>query len=281
MNKFFIIASLLFLFSCTKNAEEPVIETEAKTLMDVSYGTDTRHKMDIYLPANRSTAQTKVLILVHGGGWAGGDKADFNALLPDIKDAAQGYAIFNITYRLYADGNNKFPAQEQDIKKAVEFIFSKRTEYAVSDKFVLLGASAGGHLVQLQAYKYNSPVRPKAVVTFFGPTDLTAAYNSNPLGGFLLLFPVLGGTPDQQPDLYWQSSPLNHITAQSPPTIILQGGQDPIVSKAQADLLQAKLQSMNVPNQLVLYPNAGHGWDGEDLKDSFVKISAFLATHVK
>ena len=48
----------------------------------------------------------------------------------------------------------------------------------ISDKFVLLGASAGGHLSLLHAYKYTTPVKIKAVVDFFGPTDLVDMYNN-------------------------------------------------------------------------------------------------------
>lgn len=282
MNKLFIIAFITFLFSCTKNDLVPVkTETEAKTMMNVAYGNDPQQQMDIYLPANRSTSGTKVLVLVHGGGWAGGNKEDFNGELVNIKSSFPDYAIFNINYRLYANGSNKFPAQEKDMQTAIEFIYSKRSEYVTSDKFVLLGASAGGHLVQLQAYKHPSPVKPKAVITFFGPSDLTALYNSNPLLALFLLAPQVGGTPDQVPVIYQEASPVNYITAQAPPTIILQGGKDLIVPKAQADLLQAKLQNLNVPNQLVLYPNAEHGWSGNDMQDSYAKISAFLALHVK
>lgn len=281
-NTFLITLLILLFFSCTKNDAVPVkTETEAKTIMNVPYGNDAQQQMDIYLPANRSTSQTKVLVLVHGGGWAGGSKEDFNGELASIKNTFPDYAIFNINYRLYANNNNKFPTQEKDVQAAIEFIYSKRPDYAISDKFVLLGASAGGHLVQLQAYKHPSPVKPKAVVTFFGPTDLTALYQSNPLLALILLAPPLGGTPDQVPAIYQEGSPINYITAQAPPTIILQGAQDPIVPKAQADILQAKLQNVNVPNQLVLYPGAGHGWSGADLQDSYTKISAFLALHVK
>jgi acetyl esterase/lipase len=278
-----IVSSVLFL-SCKKDtssgntAPPPVAE---KTELNVAYGTDAAQKMDIYLPAGRSTATTKVIILIHGGGWTQGDKADFTTYVDTLKKRIPGYAIFNINYRLATGSANFFPTQENDVKAAIEFIYGKRNEYLISDKFVLLGASAGGHLSLLHAYKYNTPVKIKAVVDFFGPTDLVDMYNNppNPLIPILLL-QVTGGIPSTLPTMYQQSGPINYVTAQSPPTIILHGGVDVVVSYTQSVLLKNKLQSFGVVNQYVFYPTENHGWTGANLTDSFDKITAFLNTNV-
>ncbi|MBK7289650.1 MAG: alpha/beta hydrolase fold domain-containing protein [Chitinophagaceae bacterium] len=72
-----------------------------------------------------------------------------------------------MNYRLGAlPANNPFPTQELDIKTAVDFIYNNRADYLISDKYVLMGASAGGHLSLLHAYKYTNPVKIKAVVDF-------------------------------------------------------------------------------------------------------------------
>jgi acetyl esterase/lipase len=254
----------------------------AETNLDVAYGTDPAQKMDIYLPAGRTTASTKVIIMVHGGGWNQGDKSDFTAYVDTLKKRMPGYAVFNINYRLATGTTNFFPVQEMDVKAAIEFIYSKRDEYKISDKFVLLGASAGGHLVLLQAYKYTSPVKIKAVVDFFGPTDLVDMYNNppNPLVT-VLLQQVTGGTPATKATLYHDSSPVNYISGQSPPTIILQGGADFVVSPSQSVLLNTALQAAGVTHQYILYPSEGHGWVGNNLVDSFDKIQAFLNANVQ
>ena len=193
-----------------------------------------------------------------------------------------GYgAVFNINYRLATGAPNLFPTQEMDVKKAIEFIYSKRSEYGISDKFVLLGASAGGHLSCLYAYKYNTPVKIKAVVDFFGPTDLVDMFN-NP-ANFLVpfqLMSVTGGTPTSVPTIYAEANPLNYITAQSPPTIILHGGVDIVVLPSQSVLLKNKLNSFGVTNQYVFYPSENHGWGGATMTDSFDKIAAFLNANV-
>jgi len=71
----FILATTLVLFSCQKDkmADPLPIPVAEKTELNVSYGTDASQKMDIYLPAGRITTTTKVIILIHGGGWNQGD----------------------------------------------------------------------------------------------------------------------------------------------------------------------------------------------------------------
>jgi acetyl esterase/lipase len=284
--RFLIFTLAVFLFSCKKeNTPGPTpgpVPVAEKTELNVAYGTDALQKMDVYLPANRTTSATKVIILIHGGGWSSGDKADFTAYVDTLKKRIPGYAIININYRLATGSANFFPTQENDVKAAIEFIYSKRNEYIISDKFVLLGTSAGGHLSLLQAYKYSTPVKIKAVVDFFGPADLVDMYN-NPASIFAppgALAAVVGATPTTNLTLYQQSSPINFVTAQSPPTIILQGGVDILVSPSQSATLNNKLQTFGVIHQYVFYPTENHGWTGANLTDSFDKIAAFLNANV-
>jgi len=277
-----LFTACLLLYSCQKDTgADDNTPLAAETQLNVAYAADPLQKMDVYLPAGRSAAATKVIILIHGGGWNQGDKADFTPFVDTLKRRLPGYAIFNINYRLATGPPNLFPAQENDVKAAIEFIYGKRADYKISDKFVLLGASAGGHLSLLHAYKYTAPVKIKAVVDFFGPTELVDMYNNppNPLVP-LLLMQVTGGTPGTHAALYQQSSPWNFVTAQTPPTIILHGGVDIVVAPSQSVMLKNKLQTMGVTHQYVLYPAENHGWTGANLTDSFDKITAFLNANV-
>lgn len=276
-----VLIGLLFgLSACQKN-DSPAPFVPAQTSLNIAYGTDAQQKMDVYLPADRSTSTTKVIVMIHGGGWTQGDKSDFTAYVDTLKRRFPSYAIFNINYRLATGTANFFPTQENDVKAAMEFIYSKRSEYGISDKWALLGASAGGHLACLQGYKYTTPIKPKAIVDFFGPTELVDMYNNppNPLVP-VLLFQVTGGNPSTLASQYQQSSPLNFVTAASPPTIILQGGADIVVSPSQSVMLKNKLQTMGVVHQYVFYPTEQHGWVGANLVDAFDKIQAFLTAHV-
>jgi acetyl esterase/lipase len=285
-NYWFSLIVLALIFAACKKEINPGINPTPqplaeKTILDTTYGTDGQQKMDIYLPAGRSTTSTKLIILIHGGAWNQGDKSDFATYIDTLKKRLPSYAIININYRLATGSANFFPTQENDVRAAIYTIYNRRAQYAISDKFVLLGASAGGHLALLQAYKNFSPVTIKAVVDFFGPTDLVDMYNNpaNPLIPLILL-QVTGGNPSTLPTLYHDSSPLNYVTAQSPPTIILQGGADIVVSPSQSANLNAKLQTFGVIHQYVYYPTENHGWTGPDLTDSFDKITAFINANV-
>ena len=273
-----LLCLVIFISSCKKGDDTP--QDDSVTMMNVSYGSNAQQKMDVYLPANRSAASTKVIIMIHGGGWNTGDKSDFNQYVDSLKKREPTYAIFNINYRL-ANPPDLFPSQENDVKAAVQFIYDKKTEYRISDKFVLIGASAGAHLALLQGYKQTSPVKVKAIIDFFGPTDLTEMYN-NPTSPLvpILLSSIIGGTPTTQSLIYQTSSPLNYVTNQNPPTLILHGGIDIVVSSSQSVLLNNKLTTAGVTHQYIFYPTEGHGWVGANLIDSFNKIQAFLAANV-
>jgi acetyl esterase/lipase len=276
---FFSLLLFVFVTGCQK--EDTRQDNAEKTMLDVAYGSDPAQKMDIYLPANRNTTETKVLVLVHGGSWSSGDKTELNEYLPVFKQRLPGYAIFNINYRLgQLPSTNPFPTQEMDVKAAFDAIVTKAEEYGFNrEKMAALGVSAGAHLVLLQAYKNNTP-KLKAVVDMFGPTDLVAMYNgaTTQLEQFILQS-LLKGTPTTNAELYQTSSPINYVSAQSPPTLILQGGADPLVAPSQSTALKTKLEAANVPVQMVLYPTEGHGWTGANLTDSYNKIEAFLKTY--
>lgn len=276
--------SIVLLFtSCSKDNDTTGGFASEKIMLDVAYGSNALQKADIYLPANRSTAATKVLFMIHGGAWSAGDKAEFNAFVDTLQRRMPDYAVININYRLASGNSNLFPTQENDVKAAVEFIYSKRNEFSISDKFVLLGASAGAHLAMLHAYKYASPVKIKAVVDFFGPADMTAMYNDPaPLAPSNLIAAIVGGTPATHAALYQSSSPVTFINNQSPATIIFQGGTDPLVKPSQSEAVKNKLTAANVVNQYVFYPSGGHGdWDAATFTDAFNKIIFFLQANVQ
>ena len=282
MKQIVILFILAFsLQSCQKSATGGgSVNAPASTQLNLAYGSDPLQKMDVYLPEGRTTSSTKLIIMVHGGAWTQGDKSEFTPYVDTLKRRLPGWAIININYRLATGTANFFPAQELDMKAAVDFIYSKRAEWLISDKFVLLGGSAGGHLVALQAYKNSSP-SIKAVIDYFGPTELVAMYNNPPTPLIpILLAQVIGGTPTTQASLYQSSSPLNFVSPQSPPTLIFHGGTDIVVSPSQSVLLKDKLATKGVVNQYYFYPSEPHGFSAATMSDSFDKIGTFLAAYV-
>jgi len=267
--------------SCAKPNHNENLTLPAAVQKDVPYGTHPKQKLDIYLPAGRNSRHTKLMILIHGGGWSGGDKVDFNAHIMSLQKTLTDYAFATINYRLMSFTENKFPTQENDVQAAVQFLLNNKEHYQITDRVVLLGASAGAHLALLQAYKHSEMTRPEAVVSFFGPTDLIDMFNNPGLADVPYLLKIAtGADPLQKAGAYKDSSPINYVTAQSSPTLLLHGGRDNLVPYRQSVLLKEKLETLNVPQQLVYYPNEAHGWIGNNMADSYSKIVAFLKKHV-
>lgn len=277
-----LFISMSIFTSCHPNEQVVVQEKDlpAKTIFEVSYGKDTAQTMDIYLPAHRSRDSTKSIVLIHGGGWNSGSKKDFISYVDSFRKRLPDYAIFNINYRL-VNGSNLFPTQEQDVKTAIDFITGNSTEYHINkNKLVLLGVSAGGHLALLQGYKYNNP-KVAAIIDFFGPTDLVAMFQKpwNPYVPFVLQM-ITGTTPKQNAALYKQSSPINYVSSQAAPTLILHGSNDKIVNISQSKSLKDKLDKAGVKSEFVIYQGKSHGWYGETLINSFDRIEKFLESNV-
>ena len=146
----------------------------------------------------------------------------------------------------------------------------------------MLGVSAGAHLALLQAYKYPAP-KIRAVVDYFGPTDLLTMYNNpwHPLVPLALQM-VTGTTPQLNKELFVASSPISFVNAQTPPTLILHGGKDEVVNASQSKALAEKLKAAGVKHQLEIYPAERHGrWYGRSLTSSFDHIEKFLKENVQ
>lgn len=260
----------LIVFSC--NSDETINQNlEAKTLLNVNYGNNVQQKFDLYLPANR-TQNTKTLILVHGGGWTSGDKADMNYAVDIVKQYLPEYAIANINYRLATTGNPAFPMQIDDIESVITKL--KTEDYQISDDFGFIGVSAGAHLSMLYSYAYNSDI--KVVCSIVGPTNFTDVnYTSNPF--MVAMFQSATGLVySENIGFYQQISPFHRATTNSQPTILLYGNADPLIPTTQGQDMHAKLDQLEVYNEFYLY-NGGHGdWAINDQIDAYNRMVNFI-----
>jgi acetyl esterase/lipase len=271
--------------SCNKgNAEDAAKDTllAQLDLKNVFYGSDTAQNMDIYLPEGRDTTNTKIVLFIHGGSWNSGDKRDFNEAISAIHKQLPDYAIFNMNYRLANNNANRFPAAIKDVQSAIDFISFNAPGYNINaNKFCLIGASAGGHLALLQAYKNNSDGKVKAVIDLFGPTDLTDFYNNHPIPAASrpVLVNFLGTKPSNNADLYVSASPVSYAT-HGVPTKIFHGAADVIVPIKQSKTLKARLQANNIKVEMITYEGEGHGWYGNNLLDTYSQTVKFIKENV-
>jgi len=264
------------LWGCSdddKSSDAPV-KLEAQTLKNVSYGADSEQKIDIYLPERINNNSTKVLFLVHGGGWSSGTKEDMTASVTIAKQLFPDHAFVNIGYRLATTASPAYPKQIDDIKSVISFI--EKSGYSLSQNYAFLGVSAGAHLSMLYAYGFDPDHHVKAVCSIVGPTDFNdPAYAESPIAAALV--PYL--TSDITPDFLAEVSPISHVSATVAPTIQFMGNDDPLIPASQGPRLKMKLDSFDVSNELHIY-NAGHGdFSLVDTQDIYAKLGVFFSAH--
>lgn len=268
------------LFSCTPDdspKESSQVEPlEAKSLLDQSYGDDSGQVYDIYLPKNR-TLETKVMILVHGGGWNSGDKYDMVGFKDYLSDQLPNLAIVNMNYRLADENNPPYPMQINDITSVVNDLKNRQIEYQIGTELGLMGASAGGHLSLLWSYAHDPDKLVKMVCSVVGPTNLADEAYQNTADEDLNDLIIQFGTDIET---LKSVSPLYQAKTTSPPTILFYGAQDPLIPLSQGIALNDILEELNVVHEFTLYPNGGHGWIGLDLLDTSIKLKAFIETHL-
>jgi arylformamidase len=147
----------------------------ARVERDIAYGPDPAQRMDVYLPPQAEHAP--VIFMVHGGGWMFGDK-DSSGVVGE--KAAHwlpaGYIVISTNYRLSPSANPL--EQADDIAKALAFAQSKASRWGADPaRFVLVGHSAGAHLVSLLSAD-PSIATHQGVRPWLGTVSLdSAAYN--------------------------------------------------------------------------------------------------------
>lgn len=250
--------------------------TVEPTVRDVEYATvETKSlKLDLYSPPELAGEPLKarpLVVWIHGGAWRSGSKSD----VPITSVMSSGFAIASVEYRLSPEA--PFPAQIHDIKAAIRFMRANSDRYQLDPKrFVIAGASAGGHLAALAGVSdgvaeldgklgehLQVSSRVEAIVSFFGASNLqTILAQSTPFGlnmrvPALELF--LGGQPDTKPELARLASPVAHVDANDPPLWLYHGDQDPQMPINQAHELQGAYKRANLPVRFEVLHNSKHG----------------------
>jgi len=268
-----ILFSLILLSIVASSCQkvEALIEATFKSeeLLNLSYGNSTGNTMDVYLPAGRSENNTKIVFLIHGGSWSGGDKSELTQYASTLR--LKGFAVVNLNYRLInATGNVTFADQLKDINDAVNFACSKASEWRVSNKIGLVGVSAGAHLALLYTYANNADNKVKTVVSLAGPTNLSDARNINSQM-VSVVEKLVGSTLSSNPQAFAAVSPISRVNESSKPTLIFHGKKDTVVPVQQSIDLKAKLDEMHVNSKLVIYEDAGHEVVNDNNFASFIE----------
>lgn len=272
-----IVGSSLALVSCADQGKYTYDKYE-----EITYGEYERQTLNLYLPRERE-GTVGLILVIHGGGWIGGDKEYYNKKL-DQWCKAYGCAAAAINYHFISD---EFSCDDimQDIALSLDKIheFAAEKGYNI-EKAMLTGNSAGGHLSLLYAYKYadRASIRPVAVANYSGPTDLTdESYfvNNSNASGYLDLFSSLCHTEftednyqsAEMQEKMLEYSPVNYISESTVPTLICHGDADDIVPYTNAVILKERLDQMGVKSDFVSYRNSGHSLSGDKQRSNEAK----------
>ena len=212
------------------------------------------------------------VLVIHGGGWAAGNKEGHNNLTWEF--AKRGYVSATVGYRLVPKA--LYPAQIEDVKCAVRYVRANAEKLGVDPKRIgATGFSAGGHLSMMlgvmgkddglegEGGNPEQPSQVNAVVAFFGPTDFINVVF--PDASRPIVEKWIGGTREEKKEEYRKASPITYVSKGDAPTLMIQGTKDPLVPHDQAYRMADALTAAGVPGRVDLILGAGHGWGGAEL----------------
>ena len=288
----------------------PYLNTGGERKINVLYK-ETKEEdlyLDIYYPKNRKVDQKlPVVIYTHGGGWAAGSRhgaanASFKKVHTELLE--KGFCVVSVSYRLWKKGGNITMRDcVIDSKDALRYL-SKHSETLGVDvnRFFSFGDSAGGQISQmLLLTSSNSLIGDKTLakysytmtagVSWYGPTNFEdiSLFNHNDRPSFKDRFGPRILKPDTKEEavleLYREMSPINYLTKNSPPLLLLQGDSDPTIPVKHAYCMEEKNKDIKAPVTIIIVKNAGHNWRkvGADIKPTrkdIVKATIdFLVSH--
>jgi acetyl esterase/lipase len=234
----------------------------AEVITDIPYlGANRSEKLDLYLPARRGKTPSPAVVVIHGGGFTGGDKADPREKNICANLSHEGYVCASINYQLSVKSSvwASFPLNLYDVKTAIAFLRANSQRYGINpEKIGAIGGSAGGMLALLAgmtasvgmlvppALAPSTRLDLQAIVNMYGPTDFSA--------------PAMQAVIPTPPDLVDRVSPIAYVRPNLPPILTLHGTADAIVPVAQAYRLDDALRNIGADHGLEVIDGAPHSF---------------------
>ena len=242
---------------------DPIGNDRVLVHRDQPYGSDghQQQRFDLHLPDGCSGSGLPLVVWIHGPDWKSGSKAD----CPIIWLAGEGYAVASIGYR--TSDVAVFPAQLDDCRAAIDSLVADASTWGIDPTRVCVaGTAAGGHLAALVAFApvgagriretaaephAGGATAPAAVVIVGAPVSLTTLGPAHDRAGSPASRLVGGPVPEFR-EAAQRASPLAHVSADDPPTLIVHAIADAAVPAEQAALLEKTLTSAGVDTTLLV-----------------------------
>ena len=269
-------------------------------------------KLDLYVP---DVDAPPLVVYVHGGGWVAETRD--NVPDPERYAAELGCAIASVSYRLASipdgagdavDGmvdpdnptpRGTFPDPFVDVKASVRWLRARADEYGYdATRVAAWGSSAGGHLALLagtvddvadladggdafageEVEKVVAPEESgavQAVVDWYGVSDLTLVPDDPADPASLLM----GGPRSERAEAFERASPVTHVSADTPPMLLMHGREDEVVSVEHSRRLFDALDGAGVDAVWYELHDLDHVWshDGVEAIESERTAMGLLA----
>lgn len=288
----------------------------AKKFQDVDYKLNSIGEevfLDIYLPEKpKNNNGFPVLIILHGGGWEGGDKKIESPYRKTLlrKSLVEGFAVVSANYSLIGE-NIQFPQPVEDCADVVRWIRKNAEQYGFDSKNIgIWGESAGAHLGMLVAFvpenkwkgatelqDFSSEIN--FIIDSYGPSDLNLLFQTNAGWIKTLAFKLfvsktfqmrnrilraislsdIKNIPEKVKEKVKEFSPINYIEEDSTPILIIHGTRDKLAPYRQAELLEKKLKASNSDFESLTIQGGNHGFFNQshaEISDIVEKTLTFI-----
>ena len=232
-------------------------------------------KMDILAPSG-SPGQGKrpLFVWICGGGFATMERSAYIPWLTYREE--RGYIVASVEYRL--SNSAHFPAQIEDVKKAIRFLRAHADEYGIDpDRVAVGGESAGGNLASMVGvtndiaafdvgeYPEQSS-HVSAVVNYYGPAVLVKEPGKRSMDGIPLTdtagysrtIQLLGFDPEAEPERAAKTAAQYYINENTVPFFLAHGTGDTLVDISGSDEFYRILSQNHVPVEYYRIQGAAH-----------------------
>jgi acetyl esterase/lipase len=265
--------------------------------------------LDLYYPETELVGKVPLVIYTHGGGWATGSKKAASArtgMSRVVRGLTEkGFCVASVDYRLWEkDGNTTIRDCVVDAKDAIRYLSKNSDDLFVdADRVFTFGDSAGGQIAQmlllsspdslpgadeLAGYEYKII----AGVSWYGPCDFENVELFKQEGkavardrfGPRILKP--GSDPSDKLRLYREVSPVNYLTKESPPLLMIQGDRDTTIPVHHAHYMKERAEEAGAPVKILIIKNSGHNWRKVDapiepsLNEIVLRTVDFMTDHL-
>lgn len=256
--------------------------------LDIAYDSRSpKQTLDLFYPEASDGPLRPGMVIVHGGGWRGGDKGGGQWRQLPIAFAKRGYVAISVNYRLTDEAPS--PAQIHDVKAAVRWLRANAPRLQLDPQRIgAYGNSAGAHLVAMlglvkpsDGLEGDGPHLDRsslvqAVVASATPTDFAPWIESGryPNGA---LDPLFAGPETTKAERARQASPVAYARSDAPPLLLIHGTADRTVPIEQSQRLVDALRKAGAKEVRYMILDAeGHGvFQGQRLL-TYPAMFAFL-----